>query len=177
MPPRLGYEESIRALQRRGVLRLGSAVPPLPPRRPDREEPAGWGLEFERCSVKDAVLDDLSLPRTYFCRAGVEQVSFRNTDLSESTLCWCDFTDVDFTEASLRGSDLRCSLFERVRFAGADLREADLRRSGYVDCDFTDARLDGAILLMQEAPALPLSAAQRRTIAWTTDMGAEPGGG
>jgi hypothetical protein len=177
MLARLGYEESIRDLQRRGVLSGRGVVPPLPPRRPVREDPSGWGLEFERTSLEDCVIEGLSLPRTYFCRAGIYRVSFRNTDLSESTLCWCDFIDVDFTEASLRGSDLRCSIFERVRFAGADLREADLRRSSYLECDFTDAWLEGAILLMQQEPALSLTADQRRTIAWTTDRGVEPGGG
>ena len=183
MPARLGYEESIRDLQRRKVWGCGGVVPPLPPRRPIREDPAGWGLEFERARLQDCAVENLSLPRTYFCRAGVERVSFRNTDLSESTLCWCDFTDVDFTGASLRASDLRCSIFERVRFTQAELRGADLRRSDYLRCDFTGALMDGAILLLRQANehgnalVFSLSEEQRRSISWTTDEGVEPGGG
>ena len=59
----------------------------------------------------------LTIPRTFFGRSEIAHTSFANSDLSESTLCWNDFVDVDFTNACLAGADLRASNYERVRFA------------------------------------------------------------
>ncbi len=171
---RRSYGESCRELERLGFIERGQA-PTEPLRRrplPDDEE---LGVQFFRTRVEDAKLADLTLPRTFFGRSEIRASSFRGTDLSESTLCWNDFVDVDFGGACLVSSDLRASLFERVSFARADLRDADLRRSTFEDCDFAGADLRGAKLT--RAQELPLSDAQREVIAWQDDDGPEPPGG
>ena len=81
-------------------------------------------------------------------------MSFRNTDLSESTLCWNDFADVDFTDADLRAADLRDSIFQGCTFVGADLRGAKLARA--------------------QASQLALSPEQQAVVVWNDD---EPDGG
>ncbi len=73
---------------------------------------------------------NLTLPRTYFGRSQIGPVSFENTDISESTLCWNDFSDVDFTDADLSQCDMRASQFTGVTFVRTNLRYADL--PGYV---------------------------------------------
>src|SRR5688572_5747799 len=135
-PTRLSYEESCRLLQSLGYL-YGGTIPPLPARMPyaDDENP---GVSFYKTRVTGEGLENLTIPRTYFGRSQVGPISFRNTDLSESVLCWNDFEGVDFGACDLSRSDLRASNFERVRFVAADLRGGDLRRSSFVACDFTD---------------------------------------
>src|ERR1051325_9855066 len=119
MAERLDYETSCRRLYELG-LADSDVAPPIPDHRPrfDDEEPLG--ASFFRTRV-EGDLSGLSLPRTYFGRSEVTAASFQNTDLNESTLCWNDFIDVDFSRASLGNSDLRASLFERVSFAHSEL--------------------------------------------------------
>jgi uncharacterized protein YjbI with pentapeptide repeats len=97
--------------------------------------------------------------------------------LRESTLCWNDFVDVDFSQAVLSGADLRASLFERVSFVEADLRSADLRRSAFANCLFDRASMKGAILTRRQGATLSLSASQLSDIDWVDDEGDEPDGG
>ncbi|MBS1997971.1 MAG: pentapeptide repeat-containing protein [Cyanobacteria bacterium SZAS LIN-2] len=112
-------------------------------------------------------------------------VTFKNSDLSQSRMCWNDFINCDFTEADLSGCDMRASNFENCNFTGANLTEADLRRSHITNCNFT-----GAILT--EALALPaahrehrnggsieplLTAEQSATVGWIDLAGEEPPGG
>jgi uncharacterized protein YjbI with pentapeptide repeats len=104
-------------------------------------------------------------------------MSFRNTDLSESTLCWCDLNGVDFTDGDLRDCDLRASRFIRVKFVRATLRNADLRRSFFEDCDFTDADLRRARLTYLQGRKLVLSEGQKAVIDWRFMDGEVPGGG
>lgn len=151
-------------------------MPPLPAGRPRYDDPEPLGINFFRTSV-EGDLAGLTLPRTFFGRSEIRDASFHNTDLSESTLCWCDFVGVDFTDACLRDSDLRASNFERVRFDRGDLRNADLRMSGFTDCSFVDAMMSGAKLTRDQEGTLLLSPQQRMEVDWQTDEGDEPDGG
>jgi BTB/POZ domain-containing protein KCTD9 len=172
---RLDYEESCRQLQKLGYLEPGQ-LPPMPERLP-RYDDESLGIEFFRTAVGAAVLADLTLPRTFFGRSEFRGTVFRNTDLSESNLCWNDFIEVDFSAAVLARGDLRASKFYAARFAAADLRGSDMRRSSFQDCLFTDSRLEGAILTRTQAAQMNISAAQHAQVDWRDDDGPEPGGG
>ena len=153
-------------------------IPPLPDRlpRPDDEEPLG--VSFFRTFVGEG--DDLSnlfLPHTFFGRSEINNAAFRNTNFTESNLCWNDFVDVDFTDPVLAGSDMRASLFQRVKFVGTDLRRADLRRSTFEDCAFEGALMEGAIVTQKQEAMMGLSKSQIDDVAWSDDEGDEPDGG
>lgn len=172
---RLTYEQSCARLRQLELIDPGPA-PPMPNRMP-RYDDEELGVSFFRWVQEDTDLSNLTLPRTYISSSSFERVSFANTDLSESNLCWNDFIDVDFDGADLSRSDLRASNYTRVKFARADLRRCDLRRSSFRDCVLEGARLEGAILTRHQAEELGLSAAQRGAVAWTGDEGEEPEGG
>lgn len=169
------YAESCEALQRRGLLDPGD-IPPMPDRQPRFDDPEPLGVNFFRTRV-EGDLARMTLPRTFFGGSEVSDASFCDTDLSESTLCWCDFVGVDFTDANLRAGDLRASTFERVRFERSDLRDADLRRSSFKDCSFSGCLMDGTKLTRSQGRQLSLSPQQLAGIAWQSDDGDEPGGG
>jgi uncharacterized protein YjbI with pentapeptide repeats len=148
------------------------------PERMPRYDDEELGVSFFRTFVGEHDdLSNLTLPRTFFGRSEINDVLFRNTDLSESCLCWNDFIDVDFSDAVLARSDLRASNFTRVKFIRTDLRDADLRRSFFEDCTFEGALLDRAILSYTQAEQLQLTETQRQVIAFTKDEGPEPDGG
>ncbi|MBX3412164.1 MAG: pentapeptide repeat-containing protein [Pirellulales bacterium] len=174
---RASYEESIRRIQELGY--LGSdEQPPLPDHLPQYDDDEPLGLTFFRTRVGEGDdLSNLTIPRTFFGRSEIRDTSFRNTDLSESNLCWNDFIDVDFTGAVLTRSDMRASIYERVNFKFADLRHADLRRSKFETCTFDDALMDGAVLTRGQGTCLLLDDLQRRVVAWSNDEGPEPPGG
>lgn len=173
---RLNYEDSCRRLQP-NYLEVDN-IPPMPERMPQYDDPEPLGVNFFRTSIGDGDdLSNLTLPRTFFGKSEVNDASFQNTDLTESNLCWNDFTDVDFTDAILARSDLRALLFNRVKFVRTDLRGADMRQSAFEDCDFDSALLTGAILTTEQGTQLNLSEEQRGQIAWTDEEGPEPGGG
>ena len=102
---------------------------------------------------------------------------FRNTDFSESTFCWNDFTNVDFTDAIITRCDFRSSIYDNVKFVRADLRGSDLRFSTFTNCDFAHAILHGAKLTKRGAKQLRLSDEQLTQVDWQRDEGPEPGGG
>ena len=134
-------------------------------------------MSFFWTELADARLEGLTLPRTFFGRSEIRGVSFRGSDLSQSTACWNDFIDVDFSEADLSELDLRASIFQRVGFRGAILRGADLRRTSFTGCTFADANMTGAKLTRSLLWFFRLSSTQRRSIDWQTDSGPEPEGG
>ena len=175
MGERKSYEDSCRVLQENQLLRPNE-FPPLPSRAPcyDDEE---LGVEFFRTLLADVKLEYLSLPPTYFGRSEIRGVSFRGTDLSESTMCWNDFINVDFSSVDLSGADLRASIYERVNFQGASLRNADLRCGTFKDCMFTKADMAGAKLTRSLRWFFRLSGDQRKTIDWQSSPGPEPEGG
>jgi uncharacterized protein YjbI with pentapeptide repeats len=175
--PRPAYEDSCRFLQQHGYLDAGE-FPPLPDHVPQYDDSEPLGVSFFRTMVSDEVsLDNLTLPRTFFGRSEVNKASFRNTDLTESNLCWNDFLGVDFTGAVLAKADMRSSLFTDVRFTRADLRGADMRRSSFDRCVFDGAMMNGALLTNDQANMLSLTPEQRQAIDWRNDPGDEPGGG
>ncbi len=173
--PRLSYEESCQRLQK-DYLGEG-VVPPLPDHlpRPDDEEPLG--VSFFRTFVGEGDdLSDLFLPHTFFGRSEINDAAFRNTDFTQSNLCWNDFVDVDFTDAILAGSDMRASQFRHVKFVGTDLRGADLRRSTFEGCIFEDALMKGAIVTPNQKVMMGLSNSQIEEVVWSEDEGDEPEG-
>jgi uncharacterized protein YjbI with pentapeptide repeats len=173
MSQRLGYEDSCRKLQ--GDYLEMDEIPPMPDHLPrlDDESP---GLSFFRTRLEDD-LGNLTLPRTFFGRSEIVKSSFRNTDLTESSLCWNNFIDVDFSDAILAGSDLRAAIFHRVKFVRTDLRRADLRRATFEECSFEGALLEGAVMTLGQKRTLPLSKEQKAVVAWTWRAGKEPEGG
>ena len=173
---RLSYAESCRELERSNWIEKGSAPAEPRPRRPQFDDET-LGIQFFRTLAEDASLSNLTIPRTFFGRSEIRRTSFVNTDMSESTLCWNDFIDVDFTKACLADSDLRAALFERVNFSAADLRRADLRRSSFTACSFKGATMDGAKLTRDQLATGELAPEQRRVVDWQDDEGDEPGGG
>ena len=172
---RRDYEQSCRELQREGWVAAGD-VPPMPAQRPGARDEEPLGVSFFRTRVSGD-FSNLTLPRTFFGRSEVNGASFRNTDLSESTLCWNDFIGVDFRDGSLRGGDLRAADFRGVNFSRCDLRDADLRRSGFEGCDFTDADLRGAKMTTDQEAGMGLSELQREGVSWQDADGDEPDGG
>ncbi len=195
---RRSYEESCRLLQRLGYLDTGAdgMIPPMPDHRPQCDDEEPLGVSFFRTwvgvgrplglqpsphlpweDVPEHALENLTLPRTFFGRSEISSISFQNTDLSESTLCWNDFIEVNFTDTDLSGCDLRASIFSEVDFVRANLRNADLRRSSFEACDFTDADMAGAKLTHEQGEAIDLSEQQRQEIDWQDSQGDEPPGG
>ena len=174
--PRLSYEESCIRLQE-SYLEVGQ-IPPIPDHLPQYDDSEPLGVCFFRTFVGEGDdLCNLTLPRTFFGRSEINDVSFENTDFTESNLCWNDFTKVNFTGAALANSDLRCSMFVAVNFSGADMSGSDLRRSSFQNCSFADANMTGAIATHDQASELNLSDEQSKQLAWTSDEGEEPGGG
>jgi hypothetical protein len=163
-----------------GMPRDARGKPFVPPRMPSHDdEQLGWS--FFRTSAHEADYSYCTLPRTYFGRSELNEVNFRNTDLSESRMCWNDFFDCDFAKADLSGCDMRASNFTRCKFDGADLRRADLRRSSFEDSSFQGANLKGAVMDNDSAADWAtdehLSKAQVATIFWHDEPGGEPDGG
>jgi hypothetical protein len=178
-PQRRSVEETWQFLESEGDVmpRTKAGKPFILPRMPtyDDRKP---GFSFFRTCLNIWDMGNLSLPRTFFGRSSFEEVSFRNTDLTQSCMCWNDFTSCDFRGADLSGCDMRASVFEDCNFAGAILCGADLRRSSFSGCDFTKADLTGAIGDKDEM-ILPrkIAAKQKRSMIWHEDAGPEPPGG
>jgi len=175
MPERISYTESCRVLQSKEI--LGPEELPALPGRSPRQDDGQLGVSFFRTRLTDVALDGLTLPRTFFGRSEIRGVSFRGTDLSESTANWNDFVDVDFGSADLSRVDFRASIFERVSFRGAVLRGADLRSVTFRDCTFTDADMNNVKLTRGLAWYFRLSLQQRSLIDWSWQSGPEPEGG
>jgi len=170
MTERLDYAASCRRLNL-------DPAPPIPARRPRHDDHEPLGVNFFREIHEGQDHSGLTLPRTFFCRSQFEKCSFRNTDLSESTLCWNDFVEVDFSRANLNGSDLRASIFDRASFDDADLGATDMRQSTFLSCTFDGASMKGATLARRQRQDLSLSEAQIEEIAWVDSDGNEPDGG
>ena len=177
MSSRPDYEASVAILKRRGILDEDES-PAQPAAMPQPDDGEALGLHFFRTAFDPGTdLSGLCIPRTFFGRSEIKQVSFRASDLSESNLRWNDFSDVDFSEACLAGADLRASVFERVNFDHADLRGADLRRSEFKACSFRAANLAGVLLSRSQRKQLALAPDQRAQVAWQWSSGPEPSGG
>jgi uncharacterized protein YjbI with pentapeptide repeats len=132
-------------------------------------------IEFFRVGFEGADLSNLTLPRRYINRSDFQQVSFRNTDLNQSFMCWNDFIGCDFTDADLTCCDMRASVFEDCKFVRCKLAGADMRRSSFEGSDFTGADLTGALLDVDVD--IEVSDKQRFTMDVTLDEGPQPKGG
>lgn len=174
--PRLSYENSCRLLQRLGYLDAGN-IPLIPDHRPQFDDEEPLGVNFFRTLVGDGDLENLTLPRTYFGRSEIGPLSFKNTDLSESSLCWNDFNKVNCTDADLSECDLRASHFSEMVFVRANLRNADLRHCTFEECDFTDAGMRGSKLTHEQGRQILLSNRQQEEIEWHESDGETPPGG
>ncbi|RYG75505.1 pentapeptide repeat-containing protein [bacterium] len=108
------------------------------------DDPDGWELTIFKEGHVDADFSNRTLPRTYMGRSLFERVSFRNTDLHGSHLCWNDFVDCDFSDAELSHADLRASIYRRCNFNNCYLVRADLRQALFEDCTFEGANLCAA---------------------------------
>lgn len=175
MATRHSYEASCLRLQP-GYLEPGD-VPPIPDHLPQYDDEEPLGVNFFRMAIEGEDLSNLTLPRTFFGRSEINNVSFHNTDLSESNLSWNDFIHVDFSSARLTQSDLRASALSNTSFQSADLSGSDLRRSSFENCSFADALMTGTVLTITQGNILPLSDRQRAEVAWADTDGDEPGGG
>jgi BTB/POZ domain-containing protein KCTD9 len=173
---RLPYQESYELLQQLEYSEAG-AVPPIPDRRPRFNDEGLFGVRFFRTFRENGKLENLTLPRTYIGKSEFQTVSFANTDLNESVLCWNDFNEVNFADADLSECDLRTSIFRENSFVRANLRNADLRRSRFKDCDFTNADMQGAKLTRMQGEQIHLSDKQQQVIDWQDSDGEEPPGG
>jgi uncharacterized protein YjbI with pentapeptide repeats len=171
---RVSYAESCRVLQGHELLE-GDGAPPLPKRAP-RHDDEQLGVSFFRTRLSNVDLARLTLPRTFFGRSEIRSVSFRNSDLTESTANWNNFVDVDFTSADLSRADLRASSFERVSFRDALLRGADLRQATFRGCTFTNADMTDAKLTRAVLWLFLLSRGQRAVVDWQPP-GPAPAGG
>jgi len=175
MTSRLSYDDSCRVLQGQQLLEEGEI--PAPPERPPRHDDEVLAVSFFRTVLADVKLEQLTLPRTFFGRSEIRAVSFRDTDLSESTANWNDFVDVDFSSADLSRCDFRACPFQSVRFVGTRLAGADFRHCNFTGCDFTGADLTGAKFTKAAAASLQLSSEQQVVIDWQVADGDEPEGG
>lgn len=176
MSNRTSYEDSCRVLQERGFID-GDTQPRIPERMPRFDDDEALGVSFFRTGVWDDDLSKLTLPRTFFSRSEVSNISFKDSDLSESCMCWNNFVDVDFSLTDLARSDLRQSRFQGVRFVGANLTDADLRQSEFSDCDCSEAVMVRTKLSKRQFDMLILSARQVQDIDWHISDGDVPGGG
>jgi uncharacterized protein YjbI with pentapeptide repeats len=180
--------DQLKLLQETGFIdklrRLGEELPlddanqlRMPDHMPRPDDALLSSLSFFRTCIEDAEFADLTLPWTFFNRSEVTGVTFKNTDLRGSFMCWNDWSRCDFTDADLTGCDMRASGFEQCRFVRSTLVDADLRRSDFDGCDLTGANLAGAKLTCAQGQRLDLSDSQRRVIDWQDADGPEPDGG
>jgi uncharacterized protein YjbI with pentapeptide repeats len=184
---RRSLEETWHHLEAQGeeMPRDPGGRPFVPPHMPSYEddEPLGFSFFGRGGEVDD--YSNLTLPRTFFGHSTLDRLSFANTGLCGSRMCWNDFLGCDFSGADLSGCDMRASTFTGCRFAGANLRGADLRRSYFKDCDFTGADLTGAVAeggdlytdSGHEGVQAFLTKEQQTVMTWTEDEGPEPPGG
>jgi uncharacterized protein YjbI with pentapeptide repeats len=141
-------------------------------------------LTFFRTRLEKQDFRDLTVPWTLFLRSEITHCQFENTDLSESSMTWCDWSYCNFAHANLRGCDLRRSIFSHCEFYDANLEDADLRGARFVQCRFNSAIMKGAklekaigFLATLRGRRLALSNEQTEEITWCTTAGEEPPGG
>jgi uncharacterized protein YjbI with pentapeptide repeats len=175
---RRSLEESWAVLKKRRLYapRDSEGRPSVPDHLPTIQDSEPLGISFFRGGLAGADVSDLTVPRIFFGRSLIEGTLFRNTDMNQSCMCWCDWDDCDFSEADLTCCDMRSSIFRRCKFTGAVLVGADLRRSTFEGCDFTDADLTAAIV-WKDTDSLEVSDEQCEQIDWRPDPGPEPAGG
>lgn len=161
--------------------RNSGGSPFVPLKMPSYVDPEPLGFSYFRSGLENADLSNLSLPRAFLGRSLFAGVSFHNSDLSESRMCWNDFVACDFSNADLAGCDLRASNYTDCDFTGANLTRADLRCSSYENCDFAGAVMTEAVSDRPSAEDYGLSEClldeQQASKHWHAEPGEEPEGG
>lgn len=177
---RKSLEETWRYLEAEGedVPRRADGRPFVPDRMPSDDDEV-LGFSYFRYRLVGADNSNLTLPRTFFGRSWFVGVSFVNTDLAGSRMCWNDFNRCDFSGADLSDCDMRASHFLGCKFVGAILRGADLRRSSFEECDFTGAELAGAVAEDEDYEGRVLDSLnpEQQDVMVLMDEGPEPPGG
>jgi Pentapeptide repeats (9 copies) len=180
--PRLSITRSLQALRTHGWDLPGSADD-IPKNRPAFDGPL-QGVHFFRTRLETEDFRDLTLPRTLFLRSEIVGCRFENTDLSESSMTWCDWKNCNFMNSDLSRCDLRRSIFRDCYFYQATFDSADLRGAQFIGCRFSGASMKGALLEKFlglsdgiRSRQLGLSGDQKGEIDWMTRRGAEPPGG
>jgi len=182
-PPRLSLDETWTLLEGRGEkMPRTSDGKPFVYARPPRYDDDELGFSFFRTGADDDDYSNLMLPRTYFARSELKGVSFCNTDLSQSVMCWNDFIQCDFSGADLSGCDMRSSTFVACKFRGAILTGADLRRGSFEECTFRGADLIECVANDEHYATEfglfdALTRQQQYQVTWREDPGPEPDGG
>ena len=178
---RRSLDETWQRLESQGeaMPRNSAGQPFVPPQMPNYEDKeVGFSFFGRGGQVED--YSNLTLPRTYFGHSTLTRLSFANTALSGSRMCWNDFIGCDFSRADLSGCDMRSSTFKNCLFAEAVLQGAGLRQSFFEDCDFAGADLTGAVVEDEDADGCVqnyLTGEQRAVMAWSPDSGELPPGG
>ena len=172
---RLTYEQSCKLLEEYGVVNPGQ-VPPMPQAIPKHDDEV-LGVNFFRTGIENARLENLTIPKTFFGRSELREVSFADSDLSESNLCWNDFISVSFRACLLSRSDLRASIYEKCDFTNCDVSGSDLRRASFKSCIFEGTIFNGALLPERLKTECGFSVDQIAKVRWTQDEGGEPEGG
>jgi len=182
--PRLSFDRSLAALRSRGF-EVPSSVEAIPRSMPNViNEGLGERLSFFRTRAEREDFRDLTIPWSLFLRSDIVDCRFENTDLSESSMTWCDWTNCIFMYANLRGCDLRRSIFRNCAFYNAILDEADLRGARFDDCRFGYASMNRTrlekVLGFFTGPRkweLRLSKEQAKHVCWVSGAGEVPDGG
>lgn len=171
---RLNYADSVR----RAVAGFGLYGDPTPniARRP-RQDDQKPGPSIWKGGLEDSDLSSLTLYGLFIGRSELRSVVQRDADRQLSAFCGNAFIECDFSEADLRPSDLRASVFTSCSLRGAMLDGGDLRRSTFEGCDFSGTRMAGAVLTSRQGAGLTRSAEQRKAIRWALGEGPEPEGG
>jgi uncharacterized protein YjbI with pentapeptide repeats len=145
------------------VTAAATAVVARPPGHDD-EELVNWS----RCLLTDATLDDAYLPWSDLSDTKLSHVSVYGGDLSNADLSAASLDDVtldgvNFTQATLRGVDLTKSRtgvgpgevahLSDISFSLCDLTRTNFSRLGFSHVDFSDADLTNANLSRTEVSA------------------------
>jgi uncharacterized protein YjbI with pentapeptide repeats len=132
-------------------------------------------VDFGEADLRGARFDGAVLAHASFSAALLDGVSFRGANLGKArfVLARCE-TQIDFTEAELRGAVLtgavlRGAHLDGVMLQDTELREVDLQNARGVDCRFIKvrfescklggARLDKAVFVDVEAPGIDFGSA------------------
>jgi len=168
MKPRLSLSESWDLLDAddndEAMPRNPDGSPKLPTKRPQAGKPGFGSIELYKNGWEDADMSGLTIPRCFFARSLLKQVTFHNTDLNESWLCWNNFEYCNFSEARLARCDMRCSYWLNCCFDGTDLTGADLRGSDFVNCTFEGTVFKDTLVLPGDKLIAALSEGQKTGI-------------
>lgn len=97
-------------------------------------------FELSRSDVRDLDLRFADGVSIRFRNCAVSDVLFPK-EAASTELCWCDVTDCDFANATLRNSHFYGSIFARVCFERSEMHQLDLSRAVFRRCSFVGSSL------------------------------------